>query len=282
MAPMGKAGEAAGMRKIALSAIVGIVAAAVVAGAYFGARYAGFAISPELLMAMAATLAFGASTAGFTLMAMSKPAEKKKITRSTPLSDLPAKEFVQALAEDKAVQIVMRADSLAETLDIVKHPASYMDRPVLVTIKKTKDSKVFNPIVLKQLFTALRPFPEFRHILLTNEHDEFIGYIPAAAARGSIANPDDHESFTGPNGETQISKYIVDVLNDPASSTRLRDIGGLAMEDWISDGDSVADAAKRTWDGFVRGLVVCKDRRKRKPYGVIFAGDLYKLAAYGA
>ena len=272
MAPMGK-GDAAAMRKIAISAIVGIAAAAIVAGAYVGARYAGLAVSPELLMGVAATLAFGASMAGFTLMAMSKPAEKKKPTRSTPLSDLPAKEFVQALAEDKAVQIVMRPDSLAETLDIVKHPASYTDRPVLVTIKKNKDTRVFNPIVLKQLFTALKPLSGFLHILLTNEHDEFVGYIPAVRAR---------TEFTGANAESQIRKYIVDVLAEPSASVILREIGGLAMEDWISDDQTVADAAKRAWGGLVRGLVICKDRRKRKPYGVVFAEDLFKLAAYGA
>ena len=270
------------MRKIAISAIVGIAAAAIVAGAYLAARYAGLALSPELLMGVAATLAFGASTAGFTLMAMSKPAEKKKLTRSTPLSDLPAREFVQALCEDKAVQIVMRPDSLAETLDIVKHPLSYLDRPVLVTIKKSKDTRVFNPIVLKQLFIALKPFRDFRHILLINEHDEFVGYIPAGRARGGLNDADDNESFTGSNAETLISEYIVEVLRDPTVSTRLRKIGGLAMEDWISDDQTVADAAKRAWGGYVRGLVICKDRRKRKPYGVVFAEDLFKLAAYGA
>ncbi len=281
MAPLGK-GDAATMRKIAISAIVGIAAAAIVAGAYLAARYAGLALSPELLMGVAATLAFGASTAGFTLMAMSKPAEKKKLTRSTPLSDLPAREFVQALCEDKAVQIVMRPDSLAETLDIVKHPLSYLDRPVLVTIKKSKDTRVFNPIVLKQLFIALKPFRDFRHILLINEHDEFVGYIPAGRARGGLNDADDNESFTGSNAETLISEYIVEVLRDPTVSTRLRKIGGLAMEDWISDDQTVADAAKRAWGGYVRGLVICKDRRKRKPYGVVFAEDLFKLAAYGA
>jgi len=261
------------MKKIALSAIAGIVAAALVMGAYFGARYAGLAISPELLMGVAATLAFGASTAGFALMAMSKPSEKKKVTGSTTFAELPASEFVQALCEDKAVQIVMRPDSLAESLDIVKNPASYGDRPVLVTIKQGKDSKVFNPIVLKQLFVALKLFPGFRHVLLINEHDEFVGYISAARAR---------TEFTGANAESQIRKYIVDVLAEPSTSVILRDITGLAMEDWISDDQSVADAAKRAWGGLVRGLVICKDRRKRKPYGIIFAEDLYKLAAYGA
>ncbi|MDE3115149.1 MAG: hypothetical protein KGL26_06060 [Pseudomonadota bacterium] len=261
------------MRKIALSAIAGVIAAALVSGAYFGARYAGLAVSPELLMGVAATLAFGASTAGFMLMAMSKTGEKKKVTRSTPLSDLPAKEFVQALCEDKAVQIVMRPDSLAETLDVVKHSSSYLDRPVLVTIKKSKDTRVFNPIVLKQLFAALKPFPGFLHILLTNEHDEFVGYIPAWRAR---------TDFTGANAETKIREYIVDVLADPSTSTKLRDIGGLAMEDWISDGDTVAAAARKTSEGLLRGLVICKSGRKRKPYGVIFTEELYKLAVYGA
>ena len=270
---MGKAGEAAGMKKIALSAIVGIAAAALVAGAFLAARYAGLALSPELLMGVAATLAFGASTAGFTLAAMNKPAEKKKVTRSTALSDLPAREFVQALSEDKAVQIVMRPDSLAEALDIVKNPASYTDRPVLVTIKKSKDTRVFNPIVLKQLFRALQSFPGFLHILLANEHDEFLGYIPAWRAR---------TDFTGANAESQIRKYIVDVLADPSTGTALRDIGGLAMEDWISDDKTVADAARKTSEGLLRGLVICKDGRKRKPYGVIYTEELYKLAAYGA
>ncbi len=162
---------------------------------------------------------------------------------------------------------------LAETLDVVKHSSSYLDRPVLVTIKKSKDTRVFNPIVLKQLFAALKPFPGFLHILLTNEHDEFVGYIPAWRAR---------TDFTGTNAETKIREYIVDVLADPSTSTKLRDIGGLAMEDWISDGDTVAAAARKTSEGLLRGLVICKSGRKRKPYGVIFTEELYKLAAYGA
>ena len=160
-----------------------------------------------------------------------------------------------------------------EILDVYRHPETYADKSILVTLKKSSGKSVFNPVVLRQLFTALKTFAKFDHILLMNEHDELVGYIPALRAR---------TDFIGNNGESAITKYIINVLAEPATSSILRDIGGLSTDEMISDNDTIARAVELTWDGLKRGLVICKGRRNRKPVSIIFKEDLYKLAAYGA
>ena len=82
----------------------------------------------------------------------------------------------------------------------------------------------------------------------------------------------------GEDAESLIRKYIVDVLADPKSSAALIDIGGLSKDETISDGERVADALKKAAEGFFRGFVVFKDKRNRKPVGVIYTEDLVRLS----
>jgi hypothetical protein len=260
------------MNKVAVSCAIGVVAGLVLAGAYIAAPYAGLQIAAAQAMVFAAILAFCSSTAAFVLVALNKPV-KEKVPRSTRFNDLPATEFVRPLQEPGGLHITMRPDSTVEILDVYRHPETYADKSILVTLKKSSGKSVFNPVVLRQLFTALKTFAKFDHILLMNEHDEFVGYIPALRAR---------TDFIGNNGESAITKYIINVLAEPATSSILRDIGGLSTDEMISDNDTIARAVELTWDGLKRGLVICKGRRNRKPVSIIFKEDLYKLAAYGA
>ena len=264
------------MRNFWIALASGVAAAALLAGAWYGAPYAGLRLDETTLVATAAVLAFAASTAAFALVALVRP-DRKKISRSTSLGDLPASEFLHPIRASGTVEIVALPDVPVEHM-LIRHrrlfdrPSDEIDETILVTVKKGKRGALHNPIVLKGLFAKL-PFRNFLHVLLVNEHDEFVGYIPGPRAR---------IDFTGASAETQIRKYIVDMLNDPSQSFLLRDIGGLAKDDTIRDTDTVANAAARAWGGLIRGLVVLKHGRNRKPLGVIFAEDLYRLAAYGA
>jgi hypothetical protein len=245
--------------------------------AFFGAPYAGHPISAMTMTLAAAVSAFGASVALLTLTAMTR-AEKKKPAATTKLRDLPANAFEHFPVG--GVRIVVKPDTAVSDFGVVRHPGDYEGRDVFVTIKKSSNRSVFNPIVLKQLFLALKDFPNFVHILLVNEHDEYIGYVPAAYARAFMV---------GDDAETQIARYITDVLADPGYSSVLREIGGfsmkkhigLAVKDCIADDALVSEALRKMTENHLRGLVVFKDLRNRKPVGVLYDEDLVRLMLKG-
>ncbi|MGC9954981.1 MAG: hypothetical protein ABSD21_11970 [Rhizomicrobium sp.] len=258
------------MNKVAISTAIGVGAGLALAAAYVGAPYVGVYLTPTTVMVSAAVVAFGASIALLTMTVLIKP-EKKKAPSTRRLRDLGKDEF--AHFPTGGVRIVVKPDSVIEELDVVRSPSSYTKKDIILTIKKSSGKAVFNPVLLKRLFVALKDFENFVHILLVNEHDEYIGYMPAAYARAFLV---------GSDAESRIVKYIVDVLANPGYSIVLRDINGLSIRECISDDDLVSAAQKRVTDDHLRGLVVFKDRRNRKPLGVIYEEDLVKLTMRNA
>ena len=254
------------MNKVAISAAIGIGAGLALVGAYIGAPYAGVRLTPDILLVVAAVTAFGSTFAMLSLTALSKP-EKKKEPSSRRLSDLADADF--AHFPTSGVRIVLRPDSVIEEFDVVRSPANYTKKDIFLTIKKPSGKSVFNPVLIKRLFVALKEFPNFVHILLTNEHDEYIGYIPATYVRAFMV---------GDDAETKIVKYIVNVLTNPRERSQdLHNINGLSIDETIADSEHLNDALKKMSDGLFRGFVVFKSKRNRKPVGVIYETDLVKL-----
>lgn len=251
-----------------VSAVTGFGAGLLIAAAYVGAPYAGLHLSPTVVTLAAAVTAFAASVALLTLTALTRPDEKKPAT-SRKLRDLDKKAF--AHFPSHGVRLELKPDSTIEEWDIVRNPSareSYADRDILLVIKKSKAKQPFNPSVIRKLFNALKLYQGFIHITLVNEHDEFVGYMPAAYARLYL---------TGDGAEAQIVKYIVDVLTNPDAGTVLRDIRGFSRHDTIFDHMTVRDAQKKVTEDHLYGLVVFKEKRNRKPLGVIYEEDLVKL-----
>jgi hypothetical protein len=254
------------MNRIAISCAIGAGAGLALAGAYLVAPYAGVTLTPTAVLVFAAVVAFGSSVALLTMLTLAKP-EKKKAPSTKRLSDLLLGDF--AHFPTAGMHIVLRPDSVVEELDVVRHPDAYAKKDIFLTIKKSSGKTVFNPILIKRLFENLSRFENFVHILLVNEHDEYIGYMPAGYARWHLL---------GEDAESLIRKYIVDVLADPKTSAALIEIGGLSKDETIYDNERVADALKRAAEGFFRGFVVFKDKRNRKPVGVIYTEDLVRLS----
>ena len=252
-----------------VAALVGICAGLLLASAYYGAPYAGVQVNPTLMTMAAAVAAFAASVALLTLTALNKPAEKKP-AQSRRLSELDDKTFARFPTSSAGPRLVLKPDTVIEEWDIVRNASAaekYAKKEILLIIKKGGGKVQFNPVVIKNLFVKLKGFAGFLHILLVNEHDEFIGYMPAAYARAYL---------TDAGAESLIVKFIVDVLANP-NSTVLRDIRGMARHDTIFDHNTVRDAQRKVTDDHLYGLVIFRDKRIRKPLGVIYEEDLVKL-----
>jgi CBS domain-containing protein len=254
------------MNKVAISALVGCAAALAVSGAYLGAPYVGYHIDPAMLMATAAVVAFGSAVAVLTLSALSKP-EKKRPKKSRQLCDLAKEDY--AHFPTGGLKIVLRPDSVIDEFDVVRNPKNYEKKDIFLIIKKSSGKSMFNPVLIKRLFVTLKDFENFLHILLVNEHDEYVGYIPAAYVRWNMV---------GGDAESKIVKYAIEVLADPkTNSIRLREINGLSMDEAVFDNETVAAALKKVSEGLFRGFVVFKNKRIRKPVGVIYEEDLVRL-----
>jgi len=256
------------MGKVWISAGLGVGAGLLLAAVYLGAPYAGVVVTPTVVMVAAAIIAFGSTISLLTLSALSKP-EKKKEKPWRRISDLGLGDYAHFPTD--GARLVLRPESVIEEWDIVRNPSSYESKPVLLTIKKSpaRSSVRFNPITLSTLFEKLSRFANFEHILLVNEHDEFIGYIPAAYAR---------MYWRGPDAESKITRYVINTLNDPVqNSTSLVEIGGLGLGATIFDDTPITDALKSLSESFFRGFVVYKAKRNRKPLGVIYEADLVKV-----
>jgi hypothetical protein len=253
------------MGKVAVSSAIGVFAGLILLGAYVAAPYAGVRLAPETVMIAVAIFVFGSTVAILAQNAFR--IEKKAPQVSRRLGDLSEKDY--ARFPTSGARLVVRPDTVIEELDIIRHPESYETKDVFLTIKKATGKSIFNPIVLLKLFKGLSGFKNFIHILLVNEHDEFVGYIPAGYARWDLLHASDPE--------TLIVKYIIDVLADPRKSDRLREIKGLSVDECIFDHERVSAALKKVSDGLFRGLVIFKDKRNRKPLGVIYAEALFQL-----
>jgi len=242
-----------------VSAAAGIAAAiAVMAAFYFGVR-----VPPEFLMMAAAALSVGAAVAVLTRSAVDHPAQKNEREKFLARRIRDVKGLIDTFPKSGGVvHLLVRSDTIADDLDIVKHPEKYTDKDVVVTIKE--GPKTFNPVTLKKMFLALKKQPNFVHLILVDKHEEFVGYIPSIRVKND---------FTGSDAEVLIARHIVDVFTDHANSANLRTINGLASTDTISDEDHLSRALDRMQGGYLR-LVVLKGGYHRKPVGLLHSERL--------
>ena len=254
------------MNKVAVSAAVGMG----VAGAAIAAPYAGVQIPLAALIYAGAALSMGAASAILTSAILAKPPKK---SRNDLMSERLSNSglILKFPKPSESMALSIRPETRPEFLDVVKHPGRYGSKDIVVWLRGNKEIK-FNPVLLKQLFTALSREGNFLHVILTAKNDEFIGYIPASHAR---------TRFCGPDAEVQIARYIVEVFADDANSVNLREIfGGAGKSDVISDTDEVSDAIKRMAGGFKR-LVVLHNGYHRKPVGLLDFNELMSGALTG-
>jgi hypothetical protein len=233
-----------------------------VTGAAFAAPYAGVPLTPALLMMGAAALSTGAASAVLAHAILSRPSKSARhdlLSEQISASGL----MLKFPKQSESVALSIRPETKPDFLDVVKNPGKYSSKEIVVWLRGSKEEK-FNPVQLKQLFTALSREGNFLHIILTSKNEEFVGYIPGSYAR---------LRFTGPDAEVLIARYVVDVFTDNANSVFLRDIGGAGTFDVISDTAEVAEAFKRMAGGFKR-LVVLHNGYHRKPAGIIDFSDL--------
>jgi hypothetical protein len=258
------------MKNSWIAPLCGVVAGAVMAGAWFGAPYVGIRVQPTTLVAIAAILAFATSTATFALLAMNRPAYGG--ARATlNLDEEPATEFIFPFKSENLAQIFMKPETplavaLARFGNTFDRPASEMNKPIIVTLKASRRIP-FPTTTLQQLFMVLKSF-KLQHVLLLDEKDRFVAYIPGARAL---------KDFTGDGAADRITKYIAKVLENPDGSNIVHEIGGTAQTDTVKNSQDIGDARKELWkDETVQGLVVL---RKLKPIGYISKMDVLKLHA---
>jgi hypothetical protein len=255
-----------GKYKVAISALVGVTAALVMGGGYAVAAYAHVHIDPQALMVAAAIMAFASTVTILTFAVLNKP-EKKRPKRTRPLSELDVGDF--AHFPTGGLRIVLRSDTVIEELDVMQNPAGYQAKDVMLTLKKSAGKSEYNPVKILALLEKLRGMQNFLHILLLNEHDEYVGYIPAAYVRMKLLGASAPLDL--------IKKYFIDVLKEPHSSYILREINGLSIDECVFDNETVNGALKKVSAGLFRGLVVFRNKRNRKPVGVAYEEDLIKL-----
>lgn len=255
------------MKRVVISAVIGMaVGGALIAAPYFGVR-----IPENMMMAVAAALTMGAAAAVLARTTLDAAAVKtgKEILGSTQIKK--AATVVSKFPNGNGyLPLSIRPDTKVENLEVVKHADNYKAKDILVSLKAGSDR--FNPVELKRLFAALRDQPGFIHLLLVDKHEEFVGYIPGFYAK---------TVFTGPEAETKISKYVIDVFNDPNNSVELRGIDGAANVDVISDEASISDAISKMAGSFKK-LVVLHGGKHRKPIGLVNFGDLMGQTLGGA
>jgi len=244
------------MNKVAISALIGVA----VGGSAMAAPYAGVHIPLPMMMAGAAALSMGAAAAVLTRSVLEKPPAHglHDDVGTVRLKKIPG--LIDKFPTGSgALQLSVRPDTKAENLDVVKHPAQYAGKDIVVSLKASSSS-TFNPVELRRLFTSLRDRqPGFVHLILLDKHDEFVGYIPGFFAK---------REFTNGGAEASIAKYIVDVFADPNNSANLGLIDGASRVDTISDEAKISEAVERISGGF-RTLVVLDGGLHRKPIGLV-------------
>jgi len=256
------------MGKVAIAAAAGIVAAGILlTGIYLGVQ-----LPPALLMSVAAALSVGAATAVLTRYALDQRKDKPRGNELLGRRLRDVRDLIAAFPKGSgAVQLSIKPDSAIDELEVVKYPANYAAKDIIVTLKDSGTGNgpaaVFNPVTVKRLFVALKDQANFLHVVLIDKHDEFVGYIPGFRAKNE---------FTGANAEGQIVKYIMDVFAEHARSVNLHQIDGLSNTDTISDEARLAEARARVEGGFHR-LVVLHGGRHRKPIGLLHSEQLLAM-----
>jgi hypothetical protein len=251
------------MNRIAVSATIGILAGAALAGAYFGAPYAGYQIAPSSLVVIAASVAFGSAIC-ISALNLAKAAEKTGPAGLMAMQLKRASSMMEKFpGRDGALELAVRPEQKIDQLEVVRHPESYKAKDITVRLKGGGSNK-FNPVDLVQLFAALNQQPGFIHLLLLDKNDEFVGYLPGFAAK---------REFTGSNAESIVTKFIIKVFEDDSNSANLPLIDGAGKFDTISDEAKVSDVLAKMAGGF-RRLVVLKNGYHRRPVGLVNFNDL--------
>jgi len=276
-----------------LAALIGVCAGALAFGGYIFAPRAGIHISPDVVVAAGAALAFAAAVAVFSLVVIDRPATagaKSPIW----LNEAPATEYIahfrgaNATAMDATPEMSL-AQIMARYQDDMAPRDGKPMRAITLTLRASPTHKGFSTVLLQQLFLALKPL-SLQHVLLVSRRGQFIGYIPGKRAI---------VEFAGDRTDEKIGKYIVKLLErrddeppkqmdirqatdtdgkpqkNPDRTTILREIGGAAGQDTIADNDDSRHAEAKVWaDESVHGFVV---HSHLKPTGYISKADLLRL-----
>ena len=259
-----------GMWKRLIAALIGVAGGVLLAGAYFGALYAGVHIKPDVVVAVAAACVFAGAVAVFALVAMDRPAFRSA-KAALLLNERPATEYIFYFKGADILQVSAKPDmAVGEMLvrfgEAFKAPPDKMTKPIVVTLKGSS-KKPFATMTLQQLFAMLKPY-NLEHVLLMNEKDEFIGYIPGKRAV---------KEFTAEKAMDAIDKYIIKVLSKPEECAVLRDIGGATREDTVAENDTAFQAQAKLWaNEKVQGLILHKHL---KPVGFISKVDVLRINA---
>jgi hypothetical protein len=258
--------------------LVGVLVAVLLAAAYFAPPYLGVQVDPAKVLAVGVILTAGASLAALVYSISNRPAPVHggRITTISPLNEDPVKRFIALFNDPDATTVTVTATPGMSTSEILsrhsetlKDPEKCADKRIVFVIKAGR--KMFNPLDLKGVFEKLKAFDTFYHVLLLNEKEEFVGYIPAETAK---------KDFMGENGETKITKFIVDVLADPKKSETLRTMRGAAQDDTVDESIDIRAAAQKMWvNEKVQTLIVM---RRNKPIGVLDKQAVLTLTATGA
>ena len=255
-------------RKALWAALCGVGACGLLLGAYYGALRSGIHIPSDILTATAAALVFGGAIAVFALVLMDRPFHSGARARLL-LNEEPATDFIFSFRGANTLPIQARADmSVGEMLvrhgDAFKAAPDKMTKAIVLSIKGSA-KKPFASITLHQLFLALKPL-QLQHVLLLNEKDEFVGYIPGKRAL---------KEFGGDKAVENIDKFIVAVLANPSGSAVLREIGGATADDTVGENEDTQHAEGKIWaNDNVQGLVI---HNKLRPVGYISKVDVLRL-----
>lgn len=248
------------MGKVALSAVLGVLAA----GAVMAAPYAGVHLPPGLMMMLAAALSVGAAVAVLTRTVVDRSTGKspKEALLSSQLREV--NQLIARFPRGSGVlELSVKPDTLFDKFDVFENPGKYLSHDIYVTLQAAKNMK-FNPVELKRVFVALKDQPGFVHLVLLDARGEFVGYIPGFNAK---------REFTGANAEVQLAKYVNDVFVDDNNSINLRQIEGAGKFDVVSDETKISDAIIKMAGGF-RRLVVLRHGYHRRPIGLVNFSDL--------
>jgi hypothetical protein len=258
------------MKRRLLAVAIGLGAGLLLLGAYLAALNAGIHLRPDLVVAGSAALVFAGAVALFALVTMDRPAFRSA-RAALPLNEDPAKEYIYFFRGPATLQISARPDmSVGEMLvrfgDDFKAPPEKMTKAITVTLKGSP-KKPFATITLQQLFAVLKPY-NLEHVLLMDDKDAFVGYVPGKRAK---------TEFTGDKAMENIDKFIVKVLTRTSESAVLRDLGGVTGDDTIKESETAFDAQAQLWKNEkVQGLIV---QRKLKPVGFISKVDVLRINA---
>jgi len=258
------------MKKRLLAALTGLAAGVLLLGAYLGALRYGLTLRPDLMIAAGAAFVFAGAVAVFALVAMDRPAFRS-VRAALVLNEDPAKEYVFFFSGPDTLPIAARPDmSVGEMLvrfsDEFKTPPDKMTKSIVLTIKGSA-KKPFASMTLQQLFAVLKPY-NLDHVLLMDDKDGFIGYIPGKRAA---------KEFGGDKAIENVDKYIVQVIAKPSECAILRDLGGVTSDDTISESENAFQAQAKLWTNEkIQGLVL---HRKLKPVGFISKVDVLRINA---